>query len=99
MIVEDLKKELISSQKSRDAKKVLVLRYLLSQIKNFEIELRVENRELNDEDVLLVMKRQIKSRKKAIEQFNQGNRPEIVAKEEAELAIVEELYSRFNIEP
>ena len=98
MIVEVLKKDLIEAQKAREAEKLLVLRYLLSQIKNYEIELRSEKRELTDEDALLVLKRQVKRRKKAIEQFERGNRPDIVEKETAELAIVENYYSRFQVE-
>lgn len=98
MVLEQLKNDLYEAQKAKDASKLLVLRYLLSQVQNFEIELRTENRELTDEDVLLVFKRQIKRRKKAIEQFELGNRPEIVAKEKEELAMVEEYYKGFRYE-
>ena len=53
MIVEKLQTDLVSAQKEKAAQKVLVIRYLISQIRNFEIEIRVENRSLTDEDALL----------------------------------------------
>ncbi len=95
MIVEKLQTDLVSAQKEKAAQKVLVIRYLISQIRNFEIEIRVENRSLTDEDALLVLKRQIKRRKKAIEEFERGNRPDIVTKEKEELALVETYYTDF----
>ena len=95
MILDILKKDMIAAQKSKEADKLLVLRYLLSQIKNYEIELKAEGKSLEDEHILLVMKRQIKRRKKAIEQFEKGNRPDLVEKENLELALVEEYYNRF----
>lgn len=95
MIIEKLQKDLVSAQKEKAAQKVLVIRYLISQIRNYEIEIRVENRSLTDEDALLVLKRQIKRRKKAIEEFEKGNRPDIVAQEASELSIVEKYYSDF----
>lgn len=98
MILETLNKELIQSLKAKDTQKVLVIRYLSSEIKNYAIELRAESRELTDSDALLVLKRQVKKRTKAIEQFKQGNRPDIVEKETAELAIVQDYFDRFSQE-
>ncbi len=98
MIIEKLQKDLVTAQKEKAAQTVLVIRYLISQIRNYEIEIRVENRSLTDEDAMLVLKRQIKRRKKAIEEFEKGNRPDIVAKEKAELSLVETYYADFEKE-
>ena len=62
MIHDELKTDLYTAMKEKDAFRSSVLRYLLSQIKNKEIELRAEDQELTDEDVLKIMKRQMKQR-------------------------------------
>ena len=98
MIIEVLNEDIYKAQKEKDADKLLVLRYLLSQVKNEEIELKAKGEVLSDEDVLRIMKRQIKKRKKAIEQYKQGNRPDIVKKEEQELDFMESYYTKFSQE-
>jgi uncharacterized protein YqeY len=45
--------------------------------------------ELSDEEVLAVIKRQVKQRKDSIEQFEKGGRPDLAETEKAELAILE----------
>jgi len=47
------------------------------------------NETLTDEEALAVIKRMIKKAGKAIELFKQGNRADLVAKEEAEIKIME----------
>lgn len=96
MILEVLKTDLIAALKAKDSQKALVIRYINAQLKNYEIELRVENKELTDSDALLVLKRQIKKRNKALEQYRLSDRTDIIEKEEAELAIVEDYYNRFS---
>lgn len=96
MILETLNKDLIQSLKAKDTLKVLVIRYLSSEIKNYAIELRGEGKELTDSDALLVIKRQIKKRTKAIEQYKQGNREDIVQRESEELTVVQEYFDKFS---
>lgn len=96
MILEALQKNLISAQKARDGVRVGVFRFLMSAIKNKEIELRSTGEELTDEQVLKVIKKQIKQRKDSIESYKQGNREDLVAKESEELEILEEIYSFFD---
>jgi uncharacterized protein YqeY len=98
VIIETLKKDLISALKAKDAQLALVVRYLLSQIKDYDIELRAIPRELNDSDALLIIKRQIKKRKKAIEMYIQGSRQDIADKEASELKIMEDYFERFSKE-
>ncbi len=85
-IQEIIHKDLVKSMKSRDSLKVAVLRGIKSNFKNREIELR---HSLSMEESLSVLFTLIKQRRDSIEQFNQGNRNDLVAKEEAELKILQ----------
>lgn len=99
MILDTLKQELIESQKSHEAAKLELLRYLLAAIKNKEIELRPMGKELNDEEILKVIKKQIKQRNDSIENFRLGKRDDLVQKENVELGILEDYYKKFAPAP
>lgn len=77
--------DLKTAMRSRDSARKTVLRYLRSEIHNREID---AGEELDDEKVTAVLGRQAQQRRDSIEMFNQGNRPDLVDKEEAELAII-----------
>ncbi len=80
-IVGDLKKSL----KEQDKEKLSVLRGLKTAIKNKQVELREEPTE---DQIRGIISSEIKKRKEAIEQFNQGSRQDLVEKEENELKIL-----------
>ncbi len=96
MILTELQHKLINAQKAKDDFRVSVLRYLLAGVKNKEIELRPLKKELGDEDILGVIKKQIKKRLEAIEQFQTGGRQDLVDKETREVAILKELQQEFT---
>ncbi|HYO89284.1 MAG TPA: GatB/YqeY domain-containing protein, partial [Candidatus Limnocylindrales bacterium] len=48
----------------------------------------LEARELNDEEVLAIIGKQIKQRRDSIEEFKKGNRPDLVAQEQAEIDVL-----------
>ena len=85
MLREQLDDDLKSAMKSRDALRLSVLRMLKSAAKYAEIE---KGEPLTDDDVLQVVARECKRRRESIEQFEKGNRPDLVAKESAELEIL-----------
>lgn len=64
-IQEDMKKAL----KSGDKKRLKVIRYLLAQIKNAEID---KGAELSDEEVLKVISKEVKKIEEAAEEFRAG---------------------------
>ena len=82
-IQEDLKR----SMKAKDGNRVSVLRFLLSSIQNREIE---KKEPLDDEEVLAEITSSAKRRRESIEAFKEGDRMDLVEKEEAELAILQE---------
>jgi uncharacterized protein len=48
-----------------------------------------DRRELTDEDVLGVLSREVKTRRESVEAFRNGGREDLVAKEEAEISILQ----------
>ena len=93
MILDTLKKQQLQALKDKDAVRVSVLRFLISAIKNKEIEIRTEHRDLTDADVAKVLKKQIKQRKYEVDMYRDAGREEQTQKVEAELAILEEIKS------
>ena len=90
MILNILQLKLIEAQKAGDAAGLEVLRYLLAQIKNREIELRPTGKELNDEEVLKVINKQIKQRVDTIEDFKKSGRQDLIDREILQKTILEE---------
>lgn len=82
-IQEDLKRSL----KAKDGTRISVLRFLLAAIKNREIE---KKEALNDDELLAEIASSAKRRRESIEAFREGERQDLVDKEEAELAILTE---------
>ena len=78
----DLKEALKAGQKRR----VSTLRLLLSALKNERIQLQ---RDLTDEEVEAAIRRAVKQRREAIEQYGLGGRSDLVAAETEELGILE----------
>lgn len=74
--------------KGGDAVRLETLRLLLSALHNREIEKRPAST-LTDEDVVVVVEREAKKRKEAMDFFEKGGRPERAAKEKEELAVLE----------
>jgi len=84
---EKLASDLKQAMKAGDTTKRDVLRLVMSAIKNAEIAKR-DN--LEEADVIGVIAKEARQRQESIDAFKQGNRQDLVAKEEAELAIIQE---------
>lgn len=81
-ISEDMK----AAMRAKDAARLSTIRLLLAAIKQREVD---ERRELADADVLAVIEKMVKQRRDSITQFTAGKRPDLVAIEEAELAVLQ----------
>jgi uncharacterized protein len=89
MLHQQIESELKSALKSGEKEKAGVLRFLISAIKNFQIENKLKGEEfLKDEDIVAVIRRQVKQRKDSISEYEKGGRADLVEKEKAELAIL-----------
>jgi uncharacterized protein len=81
-ITEDMKTAMRAGEKERLA----TVRLILSAIKQREVDERIT---LDDSQVLAAIEKMIKQRKEAITQFDAGGRADLVAKETAEIAILQ----------
>lgn len=79
--------ELKEAMKSKDQVKLSTLRFLNSQIKNKEIDLRPNA--ITEEDIVSVIKKSVKQRQDSIEQYQNANRQDLADVEIAELKILE----------
>ena len=75
-----------SAMKAREADKLAAIRLLTSALKQREVDERIE---ITDDIVLTVIEKMLKQRKDSIEQYTAGNRPDLVAKEEFEVGILQ----------
>ena len=82
-----LSHEIKSAMLARDADRLTPLRLLKSALGYAQIERKTEN--LSDADVIAIIQKEIKKRRDSIDQFEKGGRPELAAKEKAELAVLE----------
>lgn len=80
--------ELKEAMKARDAEKVGVLRMLKAALKNVAIEKGGADAALDDAEALAVVRKQVKQRHDSIDGFEKGGRPELAAKERAEVEIL-----------
>lgn len=83
---DKIKDDLKASMKSQDKISMAVLRMLHSDIKNKEIELI---KEIGDEEVIKIIKSNVKKRKDAIALYVQGNRTDLAKQEEQELNVLQ----------
>lgn len=82
---EKLKEDLKSAQLEKNELKVSTLRLLLSELNYARIS---KGNNLQDQDILAVVQKEIKKRKEAAEGFRSGNREENAKKEEAEALVL-----------
>jgi hypothetical protein len=82
---EQLTDAMKSAMKARDNLRLSAVRMVLSALKNREIE---QHKELDDKSVIEVISTLVKQRRESIRLYQEGNRPELAEKEEAELNIL-----------
>jgi uncharacterized protein len=81
-ITDDMKAAMRSGEKER----LGVIRMVTAAIKQREVDERIS---LDDAQVLSVLEKMIKQRKESVAQFQAGNRADLVAKESAEIALLQ----------
>ena len=73
-----------------DAASVSTLRMITAKLKDTDIASRPKGVDrVPDEEILAMLRGMVKSRRERVSLYRQGNRPELVAKEEAEIAVIE----------
>lgn len=84
MLRQKLQDDQIAALKSGDKTKLNVLRFILAQIKNKEID---KKSDLNDEEVLVVLRKVIKELKESVEAFEKGGRKDLLDDNKKQLEI------------
>ena len=84
---QKLETDLKQAIRAQDNVRRSTIRLVMAAIKNAEI---AQQTTLDDPGILGVITKEVKQRHESIEAFKQGNRADLVAREEAELAILQE---------
>jgi hypothetical protein len=82
-----ISQQVITALKLHDAERTQTLRLIKNALKNKAIEKRAPLTPAEEQQALATM---IKQRRDSIDQFTKGNRPELAAKEAAEIGVIEE---------
>jgi len=77
--------DMVEAMKSKDKETLSVLRMVKGSIQLEEIN---KKKELDDDDVIAVISKQIKTRKDANSEFEKGNRQDLIDKNNAEISIL-----------
>lgn len=85
---ERLDADLKEAMRSGDTVRKLAVRAVKTALTEAKVA-GAQQRTLTDEDVLAIIIKQIKQRRDSAAEFAKGNRPDLVAKEEAEIAVLE----------
>jgi len=84
-MLNQIKQDLDQALKAQNKTKLMVLRQLWSELKNKEIDLQ---RLLNDQEVVTVIKKQVKILQEASALFQKGGREDLAKQNQAEIAIL-----------
>lgn len=84
--------ELKAAMRGGDETRKIVLRLLVAQIKNAEVEARTDGRGgvLSDSDVLALVRREIKQHEESLIEAQNAGRDDLVAQQQAELDVLKE---------
>jgi uncharacterized protein YqeY len=85
-IGEKLGKDIVTAMKAREQETLTTLRMVKAALKNKEIDKREALTDAEEQQILTTM---LKQRRESIEQFTKGNRPELAAKEQVEIGLIE----------
>jgi len=85
-MLDRFKADMQEAMRRGDAGTVSTLRMLIAQVQYARIEAK---RDLTEEEYIALLKRAVKMRREAIEQYSKGGRADLADKETAEIAVVE----------
>jgi len=95
MIRDDIKAATVAAMKSGDKAATGTLRMVQSAILNRDIEARTGAAPADDDALVTeVLQKMIKQRRESVEMYRKGNREELAAAEEAEIAVIERFLPR-----
>jgi uncharacterized protein YqeY len=87
---ESFTSELKTAMLAKDAPRVSALRMITSKLKDIDIAARPRGVDkVPDDEITAMLRGMVKSRRESVELYRQGNRQDLVDKEEAEIAVIE----------
>ena len=87
---EQFSEQLKASMRAGDAARTSTLRMVMAKLKDFDIAARPKGvTAIPDEEIMVMLRGMVISRRESVDLYRQGNRPELAAKEEAEIAVIE----------
>jgi uncharacterized protein YqeY len=75
-----------AAMRAKDAERLRAIRLLLAAMKQREVDERIE---LSDADIVAIIDKMLKQRRESIAQFEQAGRQDLVAAEQAEVAVLQ----------
>jgi len=84
---DKIESDIRDAMRSRDQAKLDALRFLKNSILQAE---KTSGKTLDDRGVVEIVARQVRDRRESIQMFDQGNRADLVAREEAAVAVLEQ---------
>lgn len=88
------------SMKAGDSARTSTLRMIMAKLKDTDIAARPKGVDkVPDDEVLSMLRGMVKSRRESVALYQQGNRPELAAKETAEIAVIEAFLPRQMDDP
>src|SRR5580698_5005172 len=85
-IGDQLGKDIITAMKAKESDKLTTLRMVKAALKSKEIDKREPLTDAEEQSILTTL---LKQRRESVEQFTKGNRPELAAKEEVEIVLID----------
>ena len=87
---ESFTEQMKLSMKAGTAARTSTLRMVMAKLKDTDIAARPKGIDhVPDEEIIAMLRGMVKSRRESVDLYRQGNRPELAAKEEAEIAVIE----------
>jgi uncharacterized protein YqeY len=87
---ESFTEQMKLSMKAGTAARTSTLRMVMAKLKDTDIASRPKGIDkVSDEEIIAMLRGMVKSRRESVELYRQGNRPELAAKEETEIAVIE----------
>lgn len=90
MLREKLNEAMKTAMKARDSMTLETIRMMLARLKDKDIEARSSGNMdgIGEDAILSMLQTMIRQRQESVTMYQQGNRPELAAKEEAEIAVI-----------
>jgi uncharacterized protein YqeY len=92
---ESFTEQMKLSMKAGTAARTSTLRMMMAKLKDTDIAARPKGIDkVPDEEIIAMLRGMVKSRRESVELYAKGGRPELAAKEEAEIAVIESFLPR-----